>query len=319
MYNEIGDRMKLKDLKVVFMGTPVFAVNILQALIDNCNVIGVVSQPDKEVGRKKIIKATPVKELANKYGIKVMQPIKIKEDYQDIIELDPDIIITCAYGQILPKELLFYPKYKSINVHASLLPKLRGGAPIHKAIINGHKKTGVTIMYMDVGMDSGDIISQSKIDITDDITTEILHDKLSVMGSKLLIDTLPSIINDTVKRVKQDEKEVTYARNITREEEKIDFNKSARDVFNQIRGLNSWPGAYCYLDDKTLKIYDVTLKDKISSSEIGKIISASKDGILVNLKDGTLVIKTLKLEGKKKMTYKEFINGNKDIVGKVLR
>ena len=318
LYNRIGDKMN-KELTVVFMGTPAFAVPILEGLIENYKVIGVVSQPDKEVGRKKIVTKTPVKECAEKYNIKVLQPIKIKEDYEDIIELHPDLIVTCAYGQIIPKILLDLPKYGCINVHASLLPKLRGGAPIHKAIIDGYTKTGVTIMYMDEKMDNGDIISQQEIKIEDAFTTEILHDKLSVMGKELLLKTIPNIISGNIHPVKQNEDEVTYAWNIKREEEKIDFSKKTREVFNQIRGLNSWPGAYCYLGDKTLKLYDVAMHSYISEKKVGTIIDINQDGIVVALKDGCLIIKSLKLEGKRKMTFKEFVNGNKDLIGKVLK
>ncbi len=308
-----------KELKVVFMGTPDFAVPILEGLIENYNVIGVVSQPDKEVGRKRILTKTPVKACAEKYNIKVLQPTKIKEEYEDIVKLNPDLIVTCAYGQIIPKVLLDLPKYGCINVHASLLPKLRGGAPIHKAIIDGYDKTGITIMYMDEKMDSGDIIRQREIKIEDSFTTEILHDKLSFMGKELLLETIPDLIEENITPVKQEENEVTYAWNIKREEEKIDFSKSAREVFNQIRGLNSWPGAYCMFDDKTLKIYDVLLNDYVSEKEVGTIININKEGIVVALKDGSLIIKSLKLEGKRKMNFQEFINGNKDLIGKVLK
>ena len=308
-----------KDIRVVFMGTPEFAVPILEGLINNYNVVGVVSQPDKEVGRKRILTKTPIKEVAEKSNILVLQPSKIREDYNGVLDLKPDIIVTCAYGQIIPKEILDCPRLGCINVHASLLPKLRGGAPIHKAIIDGYEKTGITIMYMDEKMDNGDIISQSEIKITDDMTTEILHDKLSIMGRELLLETLPSIIDGTNDRIKQDESEVTFAWNIKREEEKIDFSKSARVVFNQIRGLNSWPGAYCYLDDKVLKIYDVIYNDYVSEKDPGTIIDIDKKGIVIALNGGSIIIVSLKLEGKRKMNFKEFLNGNKDILGKVLK
>ena len=302
---------KLKDLKVVFMGTPDFSLNVLQALIDNCNVIGVVSQPDRLVGRKKVLTKTPVKELAEKYNIKVFQPQKIREEYQDILDLNPDIIVTCAYGQIIPKEILFTPKYKCINVHASLLPKLRGGAPIHKAIIDGYEETGITIMYMDTKMDNGDIISQSKIKIEDTDTVGILFDKLSIMGSKLLIETLPDIINNNINPIKQDESEVTFAYNITREEEHIDFSKSVKEVFNRIRGLNPYPGGYAILNGKTVKIYDVEKTNNIhKDKEFGEIIKVDKSGITVCVPDGEIIIKTLQLEGKKKTDALSIANGN---------
>ena len=189
-------------MKIVFMGTPDFAVNVLQGLIDNnYDVVGVVSQPDKEVGRKRILTPTPVKEVALKYNIPVFQPVKIRKEFDDILALEPDMIVTCAYGQIIPKEILDYPRLGCINVHGSLLPKLRGGAPIHHAIMDGLDETGITIMYMDVSMDSGDIISQRSIPITDSDNVGILWDKLSLLGRDLLLDTLPSIIDGTNDRI----------------------------------------------------------------------------------------------------------------------
>ena len=237
-----------KELKIIFMGTPDFSVPVLDALHKKYKVRAVVTQVDKPVGRKGIIKKTPVKEYAEDNTILVLQPEKIKDSVEEIIALEPDLIVTCAYGQILPKELLDYPAYGCINVHASLLPKLRGGAPIHRAILNDYKETGITIMYMAEGMDDGDIISQSKIEITDLDTASTLHDKLSELGSKLLIETLPSILDGTSTRIPQDEKEVTFGLNIKREDEKISFSKTKRQIYNQIRGLNSWPGAYCMMD-----------------------------------------------------------------------
>ena len=200
----------LKELKVIFMGTPCFSLNILEALIKETNLIGVVTQPDKLVGRKKELEFPEVKKLALENNILIFQPRNIKEEYQEILALKPDIIITCAYGQILPREILENPKYGCINVHASLLPKLRGGAPIHHAIIDGYKETGITIMYMDIHMDTGDIIKEESIKIEDCDTYQTLHDKLSLLGAKLLIETLPDIINKKNQRIKQIESEATY-------------------------------------------------------------------------------------------------------------
>lgn len=308
-------------MRIVFMGTPDFAVPILEGLIENYNVVGVVSQPDKKVGRKQILTETPIKKVALKNNIKVLQPENIRVDYQDIIDLSPDIIITCAYGQIIPKELLEYPKYKCINVHASLLPKLRGGAPIHKAIIEGYKKTGITIMYMDEDMDSGDIISQSETIIEDSDNLSSLHDRLSIMGKELLLKTLPSIINGTNKRIKQELSEVTYAYNIKREEEHIDFNKKSRDIFNLVRGLDPTPGAYTLLDNEVMKIYKIIIKDKSPSNEYGKIVNITKEGIEVITKDNIVAITELKPFGKKKMNVKDYINGIKkeNLIGKILK
>ncbi len=312
----------LKDLKVIFMGTPLFAVPILEVLINNCQVIGVVTQPDKEVGRHHELKYSPIKEVAIEKNIKVLQPKKIKDEYQEIIDMNPDIIITCAYGQIIPKILLDFPKYKCINVHASLLPKLRGGAPIHHAIMDGYEETGITIMYMDEGMDSGDIISQEKTKILDSDILETLHDRLSIMGSKLLLETLPSIVNKTNKRVKQDEHEVTFGYNIKREEEILDFSKSKREIFNHIRGLNPIPGSYFLLDNKIVKVYETTITDDMSyeNKKNGEIVKLNETGLYIKVKDGLIVIKELKLEGKKKMKINDFVNGNKEnLIGKVVR
>ena len=308
-------------MNIVFMGTPDFAVNILQSLIDNYEVVGVVSQPDKKVGRKQILTNTPVKELALKYNIPVFQPIKIREDYQDILDLNPDIIITCAYGQIIPKEILDYPRLGCINVHASLLPKLRGGAPIHKAIIDGYSKTGITIMYMDVKMDNGDIISQRETDILDSDNLESLHDRLMVMGSELLLDTLPSIIDGTNTRIKQNEDEVTYAYNIKREEEHIDFNKTSREVFNLIRGLCPVPSAYAYLFDQEFKILESKICDNKYSDVCGTIVDVTKEGIIVSTNDSSIIITKLKPFGKKAMDAYSYVNGigRDKIVGEVFK
>ena len=306
--------MNMNEIKVVFMGTPEFAVPILEALINNTKVVGVVTQPDKVVGRKQEIIFSPIKKLAIENGIKVLQPEKIRNDYEGILDMKPDMIVTCAYGQIIPKVILEYPKYKCINVHASLLPKLRGGAPIHHAIIDGYDKTGVTIMYMDIGMDSGDIISQEETLITDEDTVGSLHDRLSLMGRDLLIKTLPSIIEGTNQRIKQNLEEVTFGYNIERNDELIDFSKTKREIFNKIRGLNPFPGAYFMLNDKTIKVYETKISNDLSfkEEENGKIIKLDKSGLYIKVIDGLIVIKELKLEGKRRMQISDFVNGNKE-------
>lgn len=304
-YNLNGDKM----IKIVFMGTPEFSVPVLDKLINNYDVIGVVTQPDKKVGRKGILTPPPVAELAKKNNIPVFQPAKIRNEYEDIIALKPDMIVTCAYGQIIPKILLDLPKYGCINVHASLLPKLRGGAPIHHAIIDGYDKTGITIMYMDEHMDSGDIIKQSEIDIKDEYTTSILHDLLSKMGANLLIETIPSIIDGTCKRIKQDDSEVTFGYNISKEDEVINFNKSSLEVFNQIRGLNGWPIGYTLLDGKRLKIYESRISNNNKSATAGTIIDVSDDAITVKTSDGAIDLTVIQVEGKSKMSVRDYLNG----------
>ena len=306
-------------MKVIFMGTPDFAVPVLEGLIENYEVVLVVSQPDKRVGRKQELRNTPIKEVALKNNIPVFQPTKIREDYEEIINLNPDIIVTCAYGQIIPKVILDCPRLGCINVHASLLPKLRGGAPIHKAIIDGYKTTGITIMYMDVKMDNGDIISQKEIEITDSDNLESLHDKLSVLGKELLLETLPSIIEGTNTRTKQNEADVTFAYNITREEEHIDFNKTSREVFNLIRGLSPVPGSNAILFDNEMKIYESIINDKKYSGNPGEIVDITKQGIVVKTGDSSITITKLKPFGKKMMDASSYVNGiGKDkLIGKV--
>lgn len=308
-------------MKIVFMGTPDFAVNVLQGLIDNYDVVGVVSQPDKKIGRHQVLTNTPVKELALKYDIPVFQPIKIKDDYEDILSLNPDLIVTCAYGQIIPKAILDYPRLGCINVHASLLPKLRGGAPIHKSIIDDYGTTGVTIMYMDVKMDSGDIISQREVKILDSDNLESLHDKLSEVGTSLLLDTLPSIIDGTNSRTKQNEDEVTYAYNIKREEEHIDFSKTSREVFNLIRGLCPIPSSNAILDEKEMKIYKSIISDKKYNGEYGEIVDVTKEGIVVKTGDASIILTEVKPFGKKKMDANSYVNGigKNNLIGKVFK
>lgn len=298
----------MKDLKVIFMGTPDFAVPVLKSLIENCEVVLVVTQPDKKVGRKQEIKYSPVKKIAIENGIEVFQPEKIRSDYDYILNTKCDIIITCAYGQIIPKVILDYPRLGCINVHASLLPKNRGGAPIHWCLIKGEEKTGITIMYMDEGMDDGDIISQEEYIILDSDNVGSLHDKLSIMGADLLIKTLPSIINGTNKRIKQDDSKVTYSYNIKREEERLDFNKSGREIINHIRGLNPWPVANILVNNEEMKVYEATFTEK-KVTEIGKVIELSKDKIGITCQDGIIYLMIIKPYGKKIMEVKDFLNG----------
>lgn len=299
----------MKDLKVVFMGTPDFAVPILEKLITDTEVLLVVTQPDKVRGRNNKISFSPIKEIAVKNNIEVFQPEKIKQDYQTIIDKNPDIIITAAYGQIIPEELLFFTKYKAINVHASLLPKYRGGAPINRAIENGEKYLGITIMYMDKLMDNGDMISQRKIELKEEDNFDTMNKKLSILGRDLLMDTLPSIINSTNERIKQKEEDVTIIKLLNKEELLIDFNNDFISVFNKIRSLDSVPGAYTFLNNKKYKLYDVRLGKNVID-EIGKVVDI-KDYLEIACKNGTIKVYSIQEEGKKKMNIKDFFNGHK--------
>ncbi len=299
----------MKDTKVIFMGTPDFAVPILEMLIQNTNVIMVVTQPDKEVGRHHELEMTPIKKVAVEHNIKVYQPTKVRKEYEEIVNAHADIIITCAYGQIIPEEILNAPRLGCINVHASLLPRLRGGAPLHHAIIDGEDKTGITIMYMDKNMDTGDIISTSEYKIKDTDNVGILHDTLSVMGRDLLLETLPSIIDGTNNRIPQDDSKATYAYNITREEEHLDFNLSAQEVYNKVRGLNPWPKANTIINDQEVKIIECYIGDKDSQFSAGTICEINKDNLGICTKDKVVYITRVKPFGKKEMSALDYING----------
>lgn len=312
--------MILKNTKVVFMGTPDFAVPILEMLIKETQVLLVVTQPDKEVGRHHELTFSPIKKLALANHIEVFQPIKIREDYKRIIEIEPDLIITCAYGQILPKELLVYPKYKCINVHASLLPKYRGGAPIHRAIMEGEKETGITIMYMAEKMDNGNIITQRSLPILESDNVGILHDKLSLLGTTLLKETLPSILNETNESTPQNEEQVSFAYTIKREEEHLDFHKLGKEVINHIRGLNPWPTANLMIDGVEYKVFEAYFEPKKVSS-VSKVVEVSKDAIGISVMDGVVFITKIKPFGKKVMLTSAFVNGidKKSWIGKEVK
>ena len=299
----------MKDLKVVFMGTPDFSVPVLDILIKNTNVVMVVTQPDKLVGRKKELTPTPVKRLAMENNIEVFQPHRIREDYQSILDINPDIIITCAYGQIIPKVLLEYPKYGCINVHASLLPKYRGGAPIHKCLMDGEEKTGVTIMYMDEGMDTGDMITKAEYKILDADNVGTLHDKLSLIGAKLLIDTLPSVIDGSATRTKQNNEEATFAPVIKREDERLNFSKTSREIINHIRALNPWPLANMHIDGVEFKVLEAYSEEYDKNECAGKIVEIKKDAIGITSSDGIIYITKIKPFGKKEMLVRDYLNG----------
>ena len=311
--------------KIVFMGTPKFAVPVLEMLIEKYGVDLVITQPDKKVGRKKVLTAPPVKILAEEKGIRVLQPEKISGD-EDVLaelkELNPDIIITAAYGQLVPESILEIPKYKCINVHGSLLPKLRGGAPIQYSILEDHGKTGITIMYMVKKLDAGDMISKVEVDILDSDNYESLHDKLSIAGRDLLKETLPNIFTGNIAPEKQDDSLATFARNILREDEKIDWNKSARQIFNQIRALDPTPGAFTYLDENVLKIWNsevVDLEENFSSKKVGTIIKQDKKYIYLLCGENTVLkVKELQISGKKRMPVVNFLSNKKDYVGTIL-
>ncbi|MCM2533465.1 methionyl-tRNA formyltransferase [Neobacillus pocheonensis] len=300
--------------KIVFMGTPDFSVPILRQIIkDGYEVIGVVTQPDRPVGRKKILTPPPVKVEALEHGIPVYQPEKIrqKEELEKILSLNPDLIVTAAFGQILPNELLEAPTHGCINVHASLLPELRGGAPIHYAIIQGKKKTGITIMYMVEKLDAGDILTSVEVPISDEDNVGTLHTKLSKAGADLLSETLPLLLDGKLSPIPQNNEEATFAWNIKRDQEKIDWTKSGEEIYNHIRGLNPWPGAFTSMDGSVLKIWRSEKVSDLSSQESGTILKIEPDGIIVSTGNETAIkIKELQPSGKTKMTSEEFLRGS---------
>ncbi len=307
--------------KIVFMGTPDFSVPVLRKIIDDgYEVIGVVTQPDRPVGRKKILTPPPVKVEALKHGIPVYQPEKIrqKDEMEKILALKPDLIVTAAFGQILPNEILEAPKYGCINVHASLLPELRGGAPIHYALIQGKKKTGITIMYMVEKLDAGDILTQAEVEITEEDNVGTLHSKLSEAGSVLLSETLPKLLEGKLTSIPQNNDEATFAYNIKRDQERIDWSKTGEEVYNHIRGLNPWPVAFTTLEGQTLKVWQ-SVKVTGGKNELpGTIIKNESDGITVSTGNETAIkIKELQPAGKTKMTSEEFYRGagSKIVVG----
>lgn len=308
-------------MKIVFMGTPEFAVPCLQKIIDEGHeVLAVVTQPDKPKGRGKKLAMTPVKELALKYEIDVYQPVKAREEsfVEKLKEINPELIVVVAFGQILPKSILDIPKFGCVNVHASLLPKYRGAAPLNWVIINGEEKTGVTTMYMDVGLDTGDMILKSEIPLDDEITAGELHDKMMVQGAEVLKDTIDLISKGEAPREKQNDEETCYSPIMDKSLGNIDWSKSATDIHNLIRGVNPWPSAYTTYDKQTMKIWKTKVLDKLSEKTPGTILSVDKNGIEVSTGDKVLQISEIQMSGKKRMIVSEYIKGNDISTGIVL-
>ncbi|AZV42214.1 methionyl-tRNA formyltransferase [Peribacillus asahii] len=299
--------------KIIFMGTPDFSVPVLKRIMDEgYEVIAVVTQPDRPVGRKKVLTPPPVKVEAEKYGIPVYQPEKIRNeaDLAEILALKPDLVVTAAFGQILPNELLEAPKFGCINVHASLLPELRGGAPIHYSILQGKEKTGITIMYMAEKLDAGDILTQAEVVIEEEDNVGTLHDKLSQVGSDLLAETLPKLINGELTPIKQDEAKATFASNIKRSDERIDWTRTGQEIYNHVRGLNPWPVAYTLLEGNVLKVWQAKKLPGMKESAPGTIIDVCEEGVVVATGNETAILITeLQPSGKKKMLAKDYLRG----------
>ena len=301
-------------MRIVYMGTPEFAVNPLHALAEaGYEVVGVVTQPDKPKGRGKTMLPTPVKEEAMKHGFPVFQPVKVRDpEFQEVLEgLEPDIIVVAAFGQIIPKSILELPKYGCINIHASLLPKYRGAAPIQQAVIDGEKESGVTIMQMGAGLDTGDMISKIIVPLAADETGGSLFDKLAEAGAKLLIATLPHIFDGTAVYEKQPEESPTpYAAMISKKMGLMDFSKSATELERLVRGMNPWPSAYTFLNGKTLKVWKCSVESGNCGKEApGTIPGVDKKGIHVACGTDKLVLEEVQLEGKKRMETDAFLRG----------
>lgn len=299
----------MSNVRVVFMGTPEFAVPCLEMLIqEQYDIIAVVTQPDRPKGRGQKLLASPVKEFAIKHGLQVLQPEKIKttEFENQLAVLNPDVIIVVAFGQILSKRILDIPALGCINVHASLLPKLRGAAPIHWSIIEGETITGVTTMYMDVGLDTGDMILKSEIPISDNAITGEIHDQLKLVGASVLKQTLMLIVQQKAPRIPQNHQEATYAPLLTKMIEKINWERSAVEIHNLIRGLNPWPGAYCCYQDRVLKIWRSRIHDAdIATTRPGRVVRVTAEGILVETGLGVIEILEVQPESKRRMLAKD--------------
>lgn len=301
-------------IRVVYMGTPDIAAVILERLLkEPYEIVLAVTQPDRPKGRGKELAMSPVKQLALRNGIPVFQPERLRNpDAVNVIEeAKPDLIVAAAFGQILPKAVLDLPKYGCINVHASLLPAYRGAAPIQWAILDGQEKTGVTIMYMNEGLDTGDILMQKEIAIAPDETGGSLHDKLAELGAEALCEALPGVIDGTLKPVPQGEMTTPYAKQLTKEMGRLDFDRHAEELARYVRGLNPWPGTYTELDGRLLKIWAAEAVPYAGTEAPGTITDVTKKSFTYVTGDGGLLIRELQPEGKRRMTAEEFLRGYK--------
>ncbi len=303
--------MQPQELRTVFMGTPDFALQTLQGLIDaGCNLVGVYTQPDRPKGRGKQLAAPPVKTLALKHDIPVYQPLKLRqpETVAELKDLAPDLIIVVAYGQILPKSVLDIPRHGCINVHASLLPKYRGAAPINKAIIDGETETGITTMYMDVGLDTGDMLVKKSLSIGPQETAGELHDRLASLGRETMAETLQQLCAGTLQREVQADDQSTYASMMKKTDGRIDWTRSAKEIHNHVRGLEPWPGAYTTINGELLKLAG-TRPEEAYTGEPGSIVSADKNGVRIACGSGTLLVEQLQLAGRKRLAAGDFLRG----------
>ena len=308
--------MEKKELNLLFMGTPEISAYVFeQMILDGYHFVGLVAQPDHPVGRKGIIEKVPTKVIAEKYNIPVFQPIKIRKDFSFMDNIKVDLVITLAYGQIVPQGFLDIPRFGCLNLHGSLLPKLRGASPIQTALINNEKVTGVTLMEMVAAMDAGRMYGKKEVNIEEDDNATSLFKKISEAAKDLVLELLPKYVNGELEGIPQDENEATFCSLIKPEQEKLDLSKDILEVYGYIRGLSDEPGAYLYLDNQKLKIFKVKIANDLVTAEVGTIVQADKRGLLLQCQNGQLAILELQKEGKKRMDYKAFINGNQNHLG----
>ena len=315
-----GEVMNKSEIRLLFMGTPEISAKVLRTVInEGYNVIGVIAQPDRPVGRKGILEKVPTKVVAEEFNIPVFQPVKIRKEYEFVKELKPDLILTIAYGQIVPQGLLDVPQYGCLNLHGSLLPRYRGAAPIQYALINNDKVSGMTLMEMIDKMDAGKMYAKEEVIIDEEDNCTSLFEKMGDAACRLVINALPKYLNGELYGEVQDESLVSFCPTIKPEQEKIDLELNVKEINGWIRGLSDAPGAYLYLDDQKLKIYKARVINDIVQGEIGQIIKADKGGLILQCKGGQLSILELQKEGKKRMDFKSFINGNQNLLGKILK
>ena len=312
--------MNYQEARIIFMGTPDISAKVLQGLIDNgYNIVALIAQPDRPVGRKKILEPVPTKVVAEKYNIPVYQPVRIRKEFDFVNDLKPDVIVTLAYGQIVPQALLDIPKYGAINLHGSLLPKYRGAAPIQYALMNNDKVSGMTLMRMVKEMDAGEMYDKEEVEISLEDNSTSLFNKMGDAALTLILRALPKYLNNELVGIPQDESLVSFCPTIKPEEEKLDLSKTKEQIFGYIRALSDLPGAYLYLDNEKFKIYKSQIISCEIIGQIGEIVKADKNGLHLQLKDGVLSLLEVQKEGKKRMDYKSFINGNQGLLGKVLQ
>ena len=311
--------MDKKTARIIFMGTPEISAKVLEGMIlDGYQIVALIAQPDRPIGRKQILEAVPTKVVAEKYNIPVYQPVKIRKEYEFVNDLKPDVIVTLAYGQIVPQGLLDIPTLGAINLHGSLLPKYRGAAPIQYALINNDKVTGMTLMRMVKEMDAGEMYDKEEVEISPEDNNTSLFEKMGDAALKLILRALPKYLNGELKGIPQDESLVSFCPTIKPEEEKLDLSNSIDKISGYIRALSELPGAYLYLDNQKFKIYQAKIISNEVIGKVGEIVKADKNGLYLQCQDGLLSLLIIQKEGKKKMDYKSFINGNQGLLGKVL-